>query len=170
MHSIEALRIIKATGYQPRYTLRCVLFMNEENGNNGGKTYAAVAKEKGEIHVAALESDAGGFVPRGFTMDGTPEQVKQMQSWESLLEPYKLHIFKAGWGGVDIKPLKPQNVPLIGLRPDDQRYFDHHHSDTDVFENVHQRELELGAASFASMIYLIDKHGLGSSIQSPLKD
>jgi hypothetical protein len=168
VHSIEALRIIKATGYQPRYTLRCVLFMNEENGNNGGKTYAAVAKEKGEVHIAAFESDAGGFVPRGFTMDGTPEQVKQMQSWESLLEPYKLHIFKAGWGGVDIKPLKDQNVPLIGLRPDDQRYFDHHHSDTDVFENVHQRELELGAASFASMIYLVDKYGLGENLK-PLK-
>ncbi|MDB4061507.1 M20/M25/M40 family metallo-hydrolase [Vicingaceae bacterium] len=168
VHSIEALRIVKATGYQPRYTLRCVLFMNEENGNNGGKTYAAVAKEKGEVHIAALESDAGGFVPRGFTMDGTPEQVKQMQSWESLLEPYVLHIFKAGWGGVDIKPLKDQNVPLIGLRPDDQRYFDHHHSDSDVFENVHRRELELGAASFASMIYLIDKCGLGENLK-PLK-
>lgn len=165
VHSIEALRVLKAIGYQPRYTLRCVLFMNEENGNNGGKTYAAVAKEKGEFHLAALESDAGGFVPRGFTMDGTKEQVEQMQSWEPLLEPYNLHIFKKGWGGVDIGPLKAQSVPLIGLRPDDQRYFDHHHSDTDVFENVHQRELELGAASFASMIYLVDAHGLGASLE-----
>lgn len=169
VHSIEALRILKAIGYQPRYTLRCVLFMNEENGNNGGKTYAAVAKEKGEVHVAALESDAGGFVPRGFTMDGTPDQVKQMQAWEPLLEPYKLHIFKKGWGGVDIKPLKEQKVPLIGLRPDDQRYFDHHHSDTDVFENVHQRELELGAASFASMIFLVDKYGLGTTLEIDFK-
>ena len=165
VHSIEALRIIKATGYQPRYTLRCVLFMNEENGNNGGKTYAAVAKEKGEMHVAALESDAGGFVPRGFTIDGTEEQVRSMQAWEPLLKPYKLHIFEKGWGGVDIGPLKKQNVPLIGLRPDDQRYFDHHHSDTDVFENVHQRELELGAASLAAMIYLVDKYGLGAQLQ-----
>lgn len=160
VHSIEALRILKVIGYKPKHTLRCVLFMNEENGNNGGKTYAAVAKEKREIHVAALESDAGGFVPRGFTIDGTPEQIKKMQSWEPLLEPYKLHIFEKGWGGVDIGPLKKQMVPLIGLRTDDQRYFDHHHCDTDIFENVHKRELELGAASFASMIYLIDKHGL----------
>lgn len=165
IHSIEALRILKATGYKPRYTLRCVLFMNEENGNKGGITYAAVAKEKGEIHVAALESDAGGFVPRGFTIDGNDEQVKQMQSWEPLLEPYKLHIFKKGWGGVDIGPLKEQMVPLIGLRPDDQRYFDHHHSDTDVFENVHKRELELGAASFASIIYLVDKYGLNTKVE-----
>ncbi|MEQ8908695.1 MAG: M20/M25/M40 family metallo-hydrolase [Vicingaceae bacterium] len=165
VHSIEALRILKEMGYQPRYTLRCVLFMNEENGNRGGKTYAAVAKEKGEVHVAALESDAGGFVPRGFTMDGSDSQVKQMQKWEPLLEPYRLHIFKKGWGGVDIGPLKEQNVPLIGLRTDDQRYFDHHHSDTDVFENVHKRELELGAASLSSMIYLVDKYGLGNSMK-----
>lgn len=161
-HSIEALRLLKKIGYEPQYTLRCVLFMNEENGNNGGKTYAAVAKEKGEFHVAALESDAGGFVPRGFTLDGTKEQVELMQSWEPLLRPYKLHIFDKGWGGVDIGPLKNQNTPLIGLRPDDQRYFDHHHSDTDVFENVHRRELELGCASFAAMIYLVDKYGLGA--------
>jgi hypothetical protein len=164
IHSIEALRIIKETGYKSRYTLRCVLFMNEENGNNGGKTYAEVAKKKGEIHVAALESDAGGFVPRGFTIDGNEAQVEKMQSWQPLLEPYNLHIFKRGWGGVDISPLKDQMVPLIGLRPDNQRYFDHHHSDTDVFENVHRRELELGAASFASMIYLVDKYGLGTKL------
>lgn len=169
IHSIEALRIIKELDYQPKQTLRCVLFMNEENGNNGGKTYAAVAKEKGEVHLAALESDAGGFVPRGFTIDGNEQQLKQMQSWEPLLRPYKLHIFDKGWGGVDIGPLKKQMVPLIGLRPDDQRYFDHHHTDTDVFENVHKRELELGAASFASMIFLIDKYGLGTELNSEIQ-
>lgn len=170
IHSIEALRILKELNYQPKHTLRCVLFMNEENGNRGGKTYAAVAKEKGEHHLAALESDAGGFVPRGFSMDGSPEQIAQMQSWKPLLKPYKLHIFEKGWGGVDIGPLKKQNVPLIGLRPDDQRYFDHHHSDTDVFENVHKRELELGAAAFASMIYLVDKYGLGGNLKKEYQE
>ena len=49
----------------PRHTLRVVLFINEENGNNGGKTYALRAREKGEWHVAAVESDAGGDAPRG---------------------------------------------------------------------------------------------------------
>lgn len=161
IHSIEALRILKKIGYKPKNTLRCVLFMNEENGNNGGKTYAKWVKENGQLHVAALESDMGGFVPRGFSIDGTEAQLAQMKSWEPLLQPYNLHILRKGWGGVDIGPLKGQLVPLIGLRPDDQRYFDHHHSETDVFENVHRRELEMGAGSFASMIYLVDKYGLG---------
>lgn len=160
VHSIESLRILKALNYKPKNTLRVVLFMNEENGNNGGKTYAAVAKEKGEKHLAAIESDAGGFLPMGFTMDAPQENIEAMQAWQGQLEPYQLHIFKKGWGGVDIGPLKEQGVPLLGLRPDSQRYFDHHHTETDVFENVHKRELELGAAAIASMIYLIDKYGL----------
>lgn len=159
VHSIEALRILKDRGYKPNNTLRVVLFINEENGNNGGKRYAAVAEEKGEFHVAAIESDAGGFLPMGFTMDGPETNIAKMKSWEWLLEPYQLHLFKKGWGGVDIGPLKPQGVPLLGLRPDTQRYFDFHHSDTDVFENVHKRELELGCAAVASMVYLIDKFG-----------
>ena len=88
-----------------------------------------------------------------------------MQEWQPLLKPYQLHVFEKGWGGVDIGPLKPQGVPLIGLRPDSQRYFDHHHSDTDVFENVHKRELELGCAAVASLVYLIDTYGLQPKVQ-----
>jgi len=160
VHSIEALRILLELGYKPKNTLRVVLFMNEENGNRGGKKYAAVAKEKGERHIAAIESDAGGFLPLGFSMDAAPEKVAKMKSWSSMLKPYQLYFFEKGWGGVDIGPLKEQGVPLIGLRPDSQRYFDFHHADTDVFENVHQRELELGCAAVSSLIYLIDQYGL----------
>src|SRR5690606_2799018 len=56
VHSIEALRILKKLGYQPRHTLRCVLFMNEENGNFGGKNYVRICKVKGEEHIAVIES------------------------------------------------------------------------------------------------------------------
>lgn len=160
IHSFEALRILKDIGYKPNNTLRVVFFMNEENGNRGGIKYAELSEKNGWKHIAAIESDAGGLVPRGFGVDGTKEQVEKVQSWASLLKPYNLHHFEAGWGGVDIGPLKSQNVPLIGLIPDTQRYFDYHHTDNDVFENVHKRELELGCGSVASLIYLIDKYGL----------
>jgi hypothetical protein len=141
-----------------------VLYMNEENGNKGGKTYASRAKTRGDNHICAIESDRGGFSPRGFSIDGTDSQILVVSSWQELLEPYGLHYFKKGYGGVDIGPLKSKenkvndNLMLLGLYPDSQRYFDYHHSDTDVFENVNQRELELGGASMASMVYLIDKY------------
>jgi hypothetical protein len=75
-----------------------------------------------------------------------------------LLKPYLLHLSDPGYGGVDINPLRDGTVALMGLVPDSQRYFDFHHAATDVFEAVHPRELHLGAAAMASLIYLLDAH------------
>lgn len=164
VHTIEVLRVLKAIGYTPRRTIRFVLFINEENGNRGGIKYAEIAASelaKNEhVYVAAMESDAGGFSPRGFSMDATDTLVDIVKSWKPLFEQYNIHRFKKGWSGVDIGPLKEldRRPLLIGLVPDGQRYFDFHHSTSDVFENVHKRELELGAATMASMIMLIDKY------------
>lgn len=159
IHCMEALRILKELKYKPEHTLRVVFFMNEENGNMGGKTYATWSKERGEKQIAALESDRGGFAPRGFHCDGSPEQVKLLESFAPLFKQYELHIFEKGYGGVDIGPLKSsfEGIPLFGFVPDSQRYFDFHHAPSDVFENVNKRELELGAAAIGSMIYLLDK-------------
>ncbi len=164
VHTIETLRLFKEVGYTPKRTIRFVLFINEENGNRGGKEYARLAGEeleKGEkIYVAAMESDAGGFSPRGFNLDAADQHYDLFKSWEKLFEPYNLFHFKRGWAGVDIGPLKKlEHRPfMVGLVPDGQRYFDFHHTANDTFENVHKRELELGAAAMASMIFLIDKH------------
>ena len=157
VQSMEVLRLFKETGYRPKHTLRVVLFMNEENGLRGGKKYAKVAKEKRENHVFALESDAGGFTPRGFSFDCSEANFKKVVSWKSLFKPYLIHYFEKGGSGADVGPLKGDNV-LCGLRPDSQRYFDHHHAENDTFEHVNKRELELGAATMASLVYLFDKY------------
>ncbi len=160
IHCLEALRILKVLGYKPKHTLRLVFFMNEENGNMGGKTYAQWTKDRGEHQIAALESDRGGFSPRGFDCDGDEKYVTMMRSFQALFTPYDLHAFNKGYGGVDIGPLKTtfEDIPLFGFVPDSQRYFDFHHAPSDVFENVNKRELELGCAAIASMIYLLDKN------------
>jgi carboxypeptidase Q len=160
VQSLEVLRALKAIGYKARHTIRCVLFINEEFGNDGGETYARMAREKGEVHAAALESDGGGFTPRGFSMQGTDYQFEWLQSLESLLEPYNIHQFRRGWSGVDISPLKNDRVALFGLLVDNQRYFDYHHSNNDVFEQVNRRELELGASAMTALIYLLDQSGI----------
>ena len=159
VQSMEVLRLFKETGYRPKRTLRVVLFMNEENGLRGGNKYAEVARRKNERHVFALESDSGGFTPRGFSFDCSEENLKQIQSWAPLFETYLIHMFVEGYSGADIRPLKDQEMVLAGLRPDSQRYFDHHHAENDTFEHVNKRELELGAATMASLVYLIDKYG-----------
>lgn len=158
VQSMEVLRLLKESGYRPKRTLRVVLFMNEENGLRGGNKYAEVAKEKNENHVFALESDAGGFTPRGFSFDAPDSFMKKVEGWKSLFEPYLVHQFTRGGSGADIGPLKEEGMVLAGLRPDSQRYFDHHHAANDTFEHVNKRELELGAAAMASLVYLYDKY------------
>ncbi|PTX44123.1 PA domain-containing protein [Christiangramia gaetbulicola] len=168
VQSMEVLRLFKEIGYKPKKTLRVVLFMNEENGLRGGNKYAEVAKSKSENHVFALESDAGGFTPRGFGFTSNDEQYEKILSWKSLFEPYLIHYFHRGGGGADISPLKGGNTVLAGLRPDSQRYFDHHHAANDTFEHVNKRELELGAATMTSLVYLVDKYGLESTAKDSL--
>jgi hypothetical protein len=160
VQSMEVLRLLKATGYRPKRTIRVVLFMNEENGLRGGTTYAEQAAKNNEKHIFALESDSGGFTPRGFSFDCNQANFKQVESWKDLFEPYLVHLFVKGGSGADIGPLKNDNIVLAGLRPDSQRYFDHHHSANDTFAHVNKRELELGAASMASLIYLFDQYGI----------
>lgn len=159
VQSMEVLRLLKELGIRPKRTIRVVLFMNEENGLRGGRKYAEEARQRNENHIFALESDAGGFTPRGFSFDTGQAEYEQILSWKELFSPYLIHQFSRGGSGADIGPLKDGKVVLAGLRPDSQRYFDHHHSDNDRFEHVNKRELELGAATMTSLIYLVDKYG-----------
>lgn len=163
VQSMEVLNILQSIGYQPKRTIRCVLFSNEENGLAGGLTYAKISNAKKEFHLAALESDAGGFSPRGFSFESDTSvfktYYKKVSQWLPLLESYGLQ-FEMGGSGADISPLKSQKGLLIGLRPDSQRYFDFHHTAVDNIDAVNKRELELGAAAMASLIYLIDKYGI----------
>jgi Zn-dependent M28 family amino/carboxypeptidase len=160
VQSIEALRILQELDYKPRYSLRAVMFMNEENGLRGGREYALQADKKNEKHIAALESDSGGFTPRGFSFTGTDAQRKKLRSWAPLLNPYGLHDLGSPGGGADIGPLRSSGTALFGLRPDSQRYFNYHHTAADTFDKVDKRELELGAAAMSALIYLIDSKGI----------
>ena len=157
VQSMEVLRLFKKLNIKPKRTLRVVLFMNEENGLRGGEKYAAEAKRKGESHYFALESDSGGFTPRGFSFDCSNEQFQNLLPLFSYFEPYPVKEFTQGGSGADIGPLKDGKVILAGLRPDSQRYFDYHHAANDTFDAINKRELELGAAAMAALVFLIDQ-------------
>lgn len=158
VQSIEVLAAFKALGIKPKHSIRAVAFMNEENGLAGGKAYAKAAKEKGEIHLAALETDAGGYTPRGFGVDTTNGLYKKVLSWKPLFTPYYVDRISEGGGGADISELDKAGVPCIGFEPDTQRYFDIHHTAEDTFDKINKRELELGAGGIGALLYLIDRY------------
>ncbi|PSL48842.1 PA domain-containing protein [Chitinophaga niastensis] len=157
VQSIEVLRAFKGAGIRPQHTLRVVLFANEENGTRGGTKYAAVAKARNEKHILALESDGGGFTPRGFSSTMDAGKKAKMMSWRPLFEPYGIYDFEDEGGGTDVGQLNAAlGTPMAELSPDSQRYFDIHHAANDVFEAVNKRELELGAFGMAGFLYLVD--------------
>jgi hypothetical protein len=156
VQAIEMIRIYKKLGIKPKRSVRAVMFMNEEMSSTGGKVYAEEAKKRGEIHYAALESDRGVMSPRGFGFDTEGEKLEKLKSLASYFLPYNIRDFDAGGGGSDIGPLKAMGALQIGYMPDTQRYFWYHHSANDTFEQVNIRELQLGSAAIASLIYLID--------------
>ena len=185
VQTIEVLRIFKALNMKPEFTIRVVMFMDEEMAQRGAKKYGEFAKAQedlyssslvaggnivnagekkqlqlGSHHVAAIEADRGGFTPFGFSIDATDGQVRKIQGWRELLLPYGLYSLEKGGSGVDIRELKPLGVPLLALVPDSQRYFDYHHSANDTFANVTLRELQLGTFAMAAMVYLLDKYGM----------
>ena len=164
VQSLDVFHIMKKLNYKPKRTWRCVMFMNEENGLRGALKYAEESNAHSEFHLAAIESDAGGFTPRGFRCEADTsvlrQRFKHVTHWLDLLEPYGLY-FDIGGSGADISRLKSQKGLLFGLRPDSQRYFEYHHTAADTFETVSERELKLGAAALTSLVYLIDQYGLG---------
>ncbi|MEC4004807.1 M28 family peptidase [Flavobacterium sp. SUN052] len=160
VQSMAVLELFKKINYKPKNTIRVVLFMNEENGVKGGNQYEIESKKNHENHIFALESDSGGFTPRGFSIESDDTNFNKIESWKNLFEPYLIHIFDKGHSGTDIGPLKSDKIVKVGLQPDSQRYFDYHHAANDKFDAVNKRELELGAATMASLMYLFDKYGL----------
>ena len=167
VQSLEVAYLFKKNNIKPKNTLRVIFFMNEENGTKGAKKYAELAKLNKENHIGGLESDAGGHTPRGFSIDANSSNTELLQSWKKLLSPYGLHDLDKGGSGADIGPLKDENVTLVGYRPDSQRYFDYHHTSIDTFDKVNKRELELGSASMASILYLMDKYLYSDSPVKP---
>ena len=160
VQSIDVVNILNNIGYKPKRTIRVVLFMNEENGLRGAKKYFEVSKKNNLNHIFALESDAGGFTPRGFSFTSNSENFAIIKSWKYLFDPYLIQYFELGGSGADISLLKTNNNVLAGLRPDSQRYFDYHHAANDTFDAINKRELELGTFAMTSLIYLFDKYGI----------
>lgn len=160
VQSMEVMHIFNRIKRKPKRTIRIVMFMNEENGLRGARKYAKIAKEKKEIHIAAIESDSGGFTPRGFSIDTTWKRIEKMLEWQSLFAKYGVYAFFPGRSAADVGLLKDGRATLVGFKPDSQRYFDYHHAATDVFEAVNKRELELGSATIAALVYLFDEYGM----------
>ena len=160
VHSMDLLNIFNKINYNPKRTIRVVLYINEENGLRGSLKYKEVSDRQNLNHIFAIESDAGGFRPHGFSFTTNNDDFIKILEWKKYFAPYFINVFIKGGSGADIANLKTDNNILAGLRPNSQRYFDYHHTEIDTFDAINKRELEMGSGAIASLVYLFDKYGL----------
>src|SRR3954466_6433149 len=151
---METMRLLKEMNVRPRRTIRAVLFMNEENGLRGGQQYA---KDHGkEKHIAAIETDAGGAAPTGFTTTLKGDALAPLETRTKALaavSPNRLEI--AEEAGADISPLTDGGVPGFGLVPEPLHYFDYHHTNADTLDKVDPKELAQYTAAIAALAWIL---------------
>ncbi|TMQ14891.1 MAG: M20/M25/M40 family metallo-hydrolase [Deltaproteobacteria bacterium] len=156
---MQALTTIRKLGLQPRRTIRVVLFTNEENGLRGGRAYAKDHAAELPSTVLAVESDSGGFAPRGFSVQTKPEvrdRVKaRVADIAALLRLISATRVTAGHGGADIEPMGPAGVPMVGLDTDGRTYFDIHHTEADTLDKVDPQALADDVAAVAALAYVV---------------
>lgn len=151
--TMEALRLLKASGVRPRRTIRAVLFTNEENGLKGGIGYAEAHAADLAKHVAAIESDSGGARPLGFGVSAGPGGLEIVRRLAGPLAAFAADDVIDGGGGADISKMGDTGVPLLGLRQDSTHYFDIHHTMADTLDKVDPHDLAMNATAMAVMAW-----------------
>jgi len=158
--AMEALTVLRKLNMRPRRTIRVVLWTNEENGLRGGKNYATKHKAELASHVAAIESDSGGFAPIGLGVDledKAKEAVAaaQLRDLLQLTKSVGASSVKRGWSGADIRPMRKSGVPLMGIRVEGVKYFNYHHTPADTLDKVDPAELARCVATMATTAWVL---------------
>jgi carboxypeptidase Q len=154
MQVLECLDLLKRIGIKPESTIRCVLYINEENGSRGAREYEKFAEVSHEKHIAAIESDRGAFTPREFYVDSDSLTLEKIKSWLPLLEKSGIDWIKKGGSGADVGYIK-SCIAKLGYASDSKRYFNYHHSANDTIEAVNPREMELGSVAITIMTLML---------------
>ncbi|WP_433967458.1 M20/M25/M40 family metallo-hydrolase [Tunturiibacter gelidiferens] len=174
MGTFQAVTLIHKLGLKPKRTIRLVFWVNEENGEAGGKAYRKMIGAKIGEQVAAIEMDEGAEKPLGigyggfesmmpgaapFDLNKLPPAQQQsfaaLQDIASLLGPIGADKVLPGGGGSDIEPLTGDGVPALAPRTEDLHYFDWHHTEADTLDKVDPKEFRKNAAMLAVVAYVL---------------
>ncbi|HRP02009.1 MAG TPA: M20/M25/M40 family metallo-hydrolase [Candidatus Kapabacteria bacterium] len=149
-----ATKLIKELGLKPKRTIRMVQWVNEENGAKGGIAYKEA--HKNEKHILVFEHDSGVFPPSAIRLSGADSILTKLKYAEPLFKMIhdEMTVSNHG-GGVDIEPMMDIGVPGMSLSTNGRgKYFQYHHSYSDMVDKVDPFELNQNIATIALAIYL----------------
>jgi carboxypeptidase Q len=154
--AMQAVQLIKQLRLRPRRTVRVVLWMNEENGLRGARTYAIDHKDELSSHFAAIEADIGSGRPLGFVASGKPEILTMLQPLATILQSQGAGITQlVPETGADISVIQAAGVPTFAPLQDTRTYFNYHHTAADTLDKVNRRDLQENCAVVAALTYTL---------------
>jgi carboxypeptidase Q len=154
--AIQAAQLMKQLRLRPKRTIRVVLWMNEENGLMGARTYANDHKTEMANHIAAIEADIGSGRPMGFFASGKPEILTLLQPLATILQSQGAGVTRlVEETGADISQLGNAGVPTFAPIQDTRTYFHYHHTAADTLDKVDPKDLQENCAVIAALTYTL---------------
>jgi Zn-dependent M28 family amino/carboxypeptidase len=154
--AMQAVQLLKQLRLHPKRTIRVVLWMNEENGLMGARTYANDHKNEMANHFAAIEADIGSGRPMGFYASGKPEILTLLQPLATILQSQGAGVTRlVEETGADISQLGAAGVPTFAPIQDTRTYFNYHHTAADTFDKVNPKDLQENCAVVAALTYTL---------------
>jgi len=162
---MEAARILKAIGVQPRRTIRVALWSGEEQGLLGSQAYVkehfgSFEAQKPEYAglVAYLNIDSGTGRARGASVFGPPQAAAIVRE---LMKPFEdIGVMGASasssraTGGTDSTSFNNAGLAGIGFGQDPIEYGSHTwHTNLDTYERIIEQDAKHSAMTIASIVY-----------------
>jgi Zn-dependent M28 family amino/carboxypeptidase len=153
---IAAARAIRASGLQPRRTIRFVLFSGEEEGFQGSRAYAVQHRPELDRTRAMIVVDDGVGRISGFSLSGRSDLVEPL---EEVLKPLSAldggELSLAGSLGTDNVDFMLEGVPTLIADQDPANYMQNYHAASDTFDKLDLRQLASNTALTAAVTYRI---------------
>jgi hypothetical protein len=162
---MEAARILKAIGVQPRRTIRVALWSGEEEGLLGSLAYVeqhfgTVENPKPEFARlnAYLNVDTGTGKVRGASIFGPPEAAAILRQvlggFKDLGVAGATATASRAKGGTDSTSFNHAGLPGIGFGQDSIDYNPHtHHTNLDTYERIIEEDVKTSATVIAAVLY-----------------
>lgn len=150
---IDALRAIRASGVQPKRTLRFVLFSGEEEGLLGSEAYAREHRPELDNAVAAVVFDSGSGPVTGFTLSGRTELAGATRDLMAPLQPMGVAgVTQDADMGTDNFDFVLEGVPTLVANQEPANYMLNYHAMSDTFDKVDLGNLRKEVAEAAAMV------------------
>lgn len=148
--SLEAARMILESGWQPRRSIRLILWGAEEVGLLGGYAYRDRYASSLRQNVIGTESDFGAGQIWKMTYRVNDDARPVVDLIGQLIEP--LGVAPGGadvdGSGPDLTPMVQAGMPSFRLVQDGRDYFDLHHTPDDTLDKIDPADLDQNVAAF----------------------